>query len=137
MSNILTTTTAAKDVATILAALGYGTIGTDLFVHEEPDGDQVQDNIVSVRGTTNWRPAELTYSWESPSVQVLVRRKAANREVAEAYVLTLMNALQGYTGTVGSVKYHLIKVVNGPMALLSDARGRFRFTFNCDIQRSG
>lgn len=136
MSNLITTETAAHDIAALLASLGYGTVGTDIFTHEEPDGDYVQDDTITVYDTSPLRPPETEYVYEYPSAQVRVRRHSPNARVAAARVMTIMNALHGYVGTVGSNKYTMIRVVNGPMPLGKDHRGRYRFTFNLDLQRS-
>jgi hypothetical protein len=133
MTYIITTKTAADDIATLLASLGYGTIGTDLFINKEPD---VPHECVTVyEGSAHGTP-ETGYSWESPSVQVRVRRKAGDYQNGKLEVLKRMNALHGYVGTVGVIKYSLIRVVNGPVPLGEDEKGRPRWVFNCEIQRS-
>ncbi len=135
MSNLITTTTAAEDVAGIFAALGYGTIGTDIFVGSEPDGDQVQDNVFTVYDTTQFRPAEVNYCYEYPSVQCRLRWRAANARTGARRTQVLMNAVHGYVGSIGGINYRMIRVVNGPIPLGRDHRGRYRYTFNLEIQR--
>lgn len=137
MSNILTTTTPAKDVATLLSSLGYGTIGTDLFVWKEPDDSTVtKDDIVTIYDTGYSKNPEVNYYYEYPTVQVRVRWKAGKYQTGKIKVMELMNALHGYVGLIGDINYHLIRVVNGPLDLGEDDRGRPRWTFNCEIQRS-
>jgi len=137
MSNIVTTYTAARDVATLLSSLGYGTIGTDLFVWKEPDDSaSVKDEIVTIYDTGQSQPFELEYSYEYPTIQVRVRGKPGKYQAGKTKVMELMNALHGYTGLIGSVSYHLIRVTFGITDLGEDDRGRPRWTFNCEIQRS-
>lgn len=137
MTNILTTYTAAQDVASLLSSLGYGTIGTDLFVWKEPDDStNVKDDVATVYDTGQFQSPELNYSYEYPTVQVRVRGKAGKYQDGKAKVMRLMNALHGYVGTVGSIYYHLIRVSSGVMDLGEDDRGRPRWTFNCEVQRS-
>jgi hypothetical protein len=136
MSYIITDYTPARDIATLLNTLDYGSIGVDIHVHREPDGDEVLDNVITVYDTSPWRPPELEYSWEYPSCQIRVRRKAGNKETAKAAVLAIMDSLHAYTGSVGSNTYHLIRVVNGPVDIGEDDRGRSRFTFNIEMHRS-
>lgn len=135
MSNLITTDTAAEDVMAIMATLGYGTVGTDLFAHEEPDGDYAQDNTITFYDTSDFRPPEVNYNYEYPGVQVRVRRRADSARTAARSTMVFMNALHGYTGTVGGNRYAMIRVLNGPLPLGKDHRGRWRFTFNLEIQR--
>lgn len=137
MSNIITTSTPANDVATLLAAAGFGTIGTEIHVHREPDGDGVLDSIITVYDTSPWLPPEKNYNWEYPGVQVRVRRRAGNKETAKLFALRVVNSLHNYVGTVGAVKYHGIFAINQiPIDIGEDDRGRSRLTINLEIQRS-
>jgi hypothetical protein len=137
MSNIITTYTAARDVAALLSSLGYGAIGTDLFVWKEPDDPaSVKDEVVTVYDTGQFQPSELNYSYEYPTIQVRVRGKPGKYQAGKTKVMELMNALHGYVGVVGSTYYHLIKVAHGITDLGEDDRGRPRWSFNCEIQRS-
>lgn len=136
MSNLITTGAASDHIVSLLQTLGKGTIGTSLFVNKEPDGTGVQDNVVTVYDTGHFKAPELEYVWEYPSIQVRVRRKPGDWQAGKLFVLELMNALQGYVGTISLVKYHLVRVVNGPIPLGEDERGRPRWTFNCEINRS-
>jgi hypothetical protein len=137
MSNLIAVTTPAEDMATLLSSLGYGTINTDIFVWKEPDdASRILDNIIVLYDTGHSKPPEVDYNYEYPTIQVRVRRKGGNQRAAQHRVLTLMNALHGYVGTVGSIKYLMVKVVNGPLPLGEDDRGRLRWTFNCEIQRT-
>lgn len=136
MSNIIVSGDASSHIASLLQTLGKGIMGTSLFVNKEPDRVEIQDNVVTVYDTPAHRPPELGYNWEYPSIQVRVRRKPGNWQAGKLFVLGLMGALHGYVGTIGSVKYHLVRVVNGPIPLGEDERGRPRWTFNCEINRS-
>lgn len=136
MSDIITTGTTAEDVLKILADAGKGVAGVSLFAASEPDGDNVQDEVVTIYDTPAHGAPELNYGYEYPSVQVRVRGKPWQQSRTVSRVLQLMNVLHGYCGTVGDVTYHLIRVVNGPNSLGTDQRDRPRWTFNCEIQRS-
>lgn len=133
MSNVILTSAPAEDVRSIVATGGFGTVGTDLFSNREPDSP---DDCVTVYDTGASKPSELSYTWEYPTVQVRVRAKRDAYTVGKGRVLQIMNLLHGFVGSVGSVKYRLIQVVNGPVPLGEDERGRPRWTFNCEIQRS-
>lgn len=132
MSNIITSSCAAEDVLTILSA-SHGTLGVDLFSNSEPDSP---DNAVTIYDTGSSRPSELEMTWEYPTVQVRVRRRMGKYLEGKTKALALMNTLHGYVGAVGSVQYALIKVVNGPIPLGDDDKGRPRWTFNLEIQRT-
>jgi len=134
--SIITTSTAAKGIAQILVNLGYGTIGTDLFVHKEPDGVNVKDDVVTCYDTTPHKPPELNYTYEYPSVQVRVRGKINGGQAANIRAMQLMSALHGYVGSANSIDYRMVRVVNGPIPLGEDERGRPRFTFNLEIHRT-
>lgn len=136
MSNIVIITTAAQDVATLLASLGYGTIGTDLFVWKEPDDENTKDNITTIYDSGDWLRPELGYSYEYPSVQIRIRWSAGNNRAAKARLLAIKNALHGYVGTIGTIQYHLVRASFGDTFLGEDDRGRPRWSFNCEIQRS-
>jgi hypothetical protein len=136
MSNILTSTTAARDIISLLSSLGYGTIGTDLFVWKEPDGAGVRDSLITAYDTGSWKEPEIEYGYEYPTVQIKVRWKAGDQTSGRTRTLVLMNALHGYVGTVGAVNYRLIKVSNGPLDLGEDKQGRNSWAFNLEIQRS-
>ncbi len=133
MSNIITDTSVAYDVSTILSGAGLGVLGTDLFLHREPDSP---NNCVTIYGTGQWKQPEIDYNYEYPSVQVRVRRKAGDYKRGELEVMMRMNALHGYVGTIGSTKYHVIIVTNGPIYMGEDGSGRPRWVFNCEIHRS-
>lgn len=132
MSNIITSSAAAEDILTILSA-SHGTLGIDLFSNDEPDSP---DNVVTVYDTGASRAPMLDMTWEYPTVQVRIRRRMGFVLEGKQKALALMNALHGYVGTVGSVRYASIRVVNGPIPLGNDDRGRPRFTFNLEIQRT-
>ena len=136
MSNIITSTTPAQDVVTVLSAAGHGGLGVDLWVGSEPDGTGVLDNVITVYDTTPHRPPEINYSFEYPSIQVRVRRKPGLGQVCREKALSLMNSLHGYVGEVGAIKYHAIRVISGPISLGEDERGRPRYVFNCSLERS-
>ena len=134
MANIITSSSAAEDIASLLASLGHGTVAEDIFINKEPDGPGVSDCVITLYDTDPWSPPELSYDWEYPGLQVRVRWSSYQEGKAKAR--ELMQALHGYVGTVGSIKYHLIRVANGPVALGEDSKGRPRFTFNLELQRS-
>ena len=136
MSNLITAGAASDHIVSLLQTLGKGTIGTSLFVNKEPDGAGVLDNVVTVYDSPAHRAPELNYTWEYPSVQVRVRRKPGDWQAGKLFVLELMEALHCYVGTISSIKYHLVRVINGPIPLGEDERGRPRWTFNCEINRS-
>jgi hypothetical protein len=136
MSNIIYSSSAAQDLAAILSSLGMGTIGTDLFVWKEPDGTTVKDYIVTLYDTGEWVPPELEYGYEYPSVQVRVRWKSGDRRNGLTQVHGIRNAFHGYVGAVEGIQYHLIRVISGVMDIGEDDKGRPRWTFNCEIQRS-
>lgn len=136
MSNIITDRTPADDVAYILQTLGYGTVGTDIFYAKEPDGDQIQDNIITCYDTAPYKSPEMNYNYEYPMVSCRVRCKSSSVRSGAQRTMAFMNALHGWNGTQGSNKYHMIKVANGPIPLGRDHRGRYRYTFNLEIQRS-
>lgn len=136
MSNIITSTTAAQDIATILSVAGHGGLGVDLFVGSEPDGVDILDNVITVYDTTPHKPPEVNYNFEYPSVQVRVRRKPGLTQTCWEKALALMNSLHGYVGQVGAIKYHAIRVISGPIFLGEDERGRPRHVLNCNLERS-
>lgn len=136
MSNIITSTSSAKDLASVLASGGHGSLGVELFVGKEPDLSNVKDNIITIYDTSPYKPPEVDYGYEYPSVQVRVRRRIGDYNAGLTKVLSVMNTLHGYVGTVGGVKYHVIRVVSGPFFIGEDDKGRPRWTFNCDLQRS-
>lgn len=132
MSGIITTSSPAEDILTILSS-NYGTLGVDLFTNEEPIDP---DNVVTVYDTGSSRPPLLDSTYEYPTVQVRIRRRLGNTLAGKQKARDLMNYLHGYVGAVGSVQYTMIKVVNGPIPLGNDGKGRPRFTFNLEIQRT-
>lgn len=132
MSGIITTSSPAEDILTILSS-NYGTLGVDLFANEEPNDP---DNVVTVYDTGSSRAPLLDSTYEYPTVQVRVRRRLGNTLAGKQKARDLMNYLHGYVGAVGSVQYTMIKVVNGPIPLGNDDKGRPRFTFNLEIQRT-
>jgi hypothetical protein len=129
---MITSSTPANDVATLLSTLGYGTIATDIFVWQAPDSP---DNIITVYDVTISEP-EINYTYDRHSVQIMVRRKRANQDESRLRLLQIMSALHGYVGSVGGVSYHLIKVTSGPLDIGEDDKGRLRWTINLEIQRS-
>lgn len=132
MSNIITSSCPAEDILSILSS-SHGTLGVDLFSNSEPSDP---DNVVTVYDTGSSRPSKLEMVWEYPTVQVRVRRRMGHYVDGKAKVLALMNALHGFVGSVGTVQYALIEVVNGPISLGDDDRGRPRWAFNLEIQRT-
>lgn len=136
MSNIITSTTPAQDIVTILASEGHGTLGVDLWVASEPDGDGILDNVITVYDTTPHKPPEVNYNFEYPSIQVRVRRKPGFDQACREKALDLMNSLHGYVGTVGSIQYHAIRAISGPISLGEDERGRSRYVCNFNLERS-
>jgi hypothetical protein len=137
MSNLITTKTPAEDIATLLASLGMGTIGVDIFVWKEPDdSSKIQDNIITIYDTGQFRPSEVEYVYEYPTIQLRYRHKGGARRAGLRAVSSYMNALHGYVGQIGSIKYPVVRVVNGPLDLGEDDRGRVRWTFNCEMHRT-
>ena len=132
MSNILTSSCAAEDVLTILSA-SHGTLGVDLFTNFEPDDP---DDVVTIYDTGYSSPPMLDMCWERPTAQVRVRGRVGRHKDCKEKALLLMNALHNYVGAVGSIQYASIAVVNGPIALGADDRGRPRWVFNLGIQRT-
>lgn len=132
---MITSNTSASDMAGILASAGLGVVGTDIFVNKEPDKG-VTDNTITVYDTAPAYPSEINYEYEYPCVQVRVRSKPHQHTSGSIRVLECVDALHGYVGTIGGIKYHLVRVVNGPFSLGEDERGRPLWTFNCEIQRS-
>lgn len=129
---MITTSTPAKDLATLLVSLGYGTIATDIFVWYAP---ATPDNIITIYDVTISDP-EINYTYDRHSIQIMVRRKPQNQDDSRLLCLRIMNALHGYVGAIGAATYHLIKVTSGPLDIGEDDKGRLRWTINLEVQRS-
>ncbi len=123
----------ARDIASLLetSSISLGTFATDLFVGGMPPSP---DDIITCFDTGGYEPAP-NYSFERPTVQVMVR----NKSYEEGFDLAqeIFDALNGlYEEVVGSYRYLAIWVQNGPNCIGKDDSNRWLFTVNLRIHRS-
>lgn len=125
--------TAETDIAARLAAQGFGTVGTNIFVDYKPP---TPDNIICVFGYAG-SPPERTHDSsgnDHPGVQVWVRNTSAG--TCRTTIERVYNNLDGLTNTtLTSTFYPEINAVQSPMPMGKDENGRTEFALNFAVTR--
>jgi hypothetical protein len=108
------------DIGGYLQTSGVGTLGTDIFLFNLPDSAG-KENVVSLWEYSGANPLNAMSSTpgaavsEFPRLQVLVRNVSA--ETARTKCNTIWKLLDGYSGTLNSVRYKAIKALGSPSYL--------------------
>jgi len=128
----------AYDVADMLAAESLSLVeGTNMFINHAPDGQGVQDNIISIFDTPGG-PPQLTFTDDEDYYYDSFNIRVRNRSQATAYTLAanIMTALHGRAQeTWNGTLYSLIRCVNTPALLSWDNNNRCLWTINFECQR--
>lgn len=127
--------TAEADIAAYLAAGGFGTVGTSIFVNTMP---ATPNNCISVTGYAG-QPPDRTYDGSGnsrPSVQVRVRNTSAG--TARTTIENIFNYLDGVSNTTLSGTHYLgiFALNSGAIPLGIDENGRTEFTWNFGTLKS-
>jgi hypothetical protein len=124
---------AEVDIAARLAAVGLGTVGTNIFVNYKPP---TTDNIISVFGYAG-QPPERTHDTsgnDHPGIQVWVRNTSA--ATARTTIESVYNALDGITNTTLSGTFYLGIFANqSPEMMGRDENGRTEFVVNFTVTK--
>jgi hypothetical protein len=126
--------TAESDIAARLAAQGFGTVGTNIFVNYKPP---TPDNLIVVSGYAGQAP-ERTHDTSGnarPSVQVWVRNTSAAN--GRTIIGNIWNNLDGLSNiTLSSTFYPAIDAISSPESTGKDENGRQEYATNFStIQR--
>jgi hypothetical protein len=121
----------ATEIATYLEDESIGTIGTDLFVGDQPDSS---DNVISVFNTGGYQPDKYLPT-AKPTVEVLVRNKSYASCASKIQdVVDLLHNQYNVTLVSGGNYYFYIRLVAEPSSLGRDEKGRQEFSANFEIK---
>jgi hypothetical protein len=122
----------AYDIASYIAStLGYGTLGTSIFVNAEYDQPDEQIVVYEYGG----KPSDMAMGLPDPSplenvsIQIMVRKNSAQNAQETAYAI--YKALDGNGDvTINSVEYLFLKALQPPFLLEACT-----FVFNMEVQK--
>lgn len=124
---------AAELIATHLAGLGRGTLGTDLFWNFSPDSPAKMGVVFDTSGLDPVRVFN-DFPFEMPRVQILRRDKLAKS--AEDWLRAVVSDLQGATITVNTVEFSDIEPLQQPFLLdANDEQGNVTYAVNLQLTR--
>lgn len=130
---------AAKDIADILngeSSLGL-TLGTDLFYSRMPDENNGEADVVAVYDSPGAGPMLAQTKGYSVYNYAAVNIRVRNTDYDTGYDLMrdIMVYLHGYSGTINSAQYGLIRARDDVAPLPPDENDRFIFVVNFEVQR--
>jgi hypothetical protein len=129
--------TVAEDIADKLAALGMGTVGSDIWIGMMPE----RPDVVAVVYESAGQPPETGFSvdglqYESPNVQVVMRGERGDYEGPRTRAETAYKELAKIQAvTLGSNLYHMVRPVQSPFPLMRDDDARVLVAFNAICKR--
>jgi len=110
------------------------TFAVDLFISQMPD--QPGDCVAVFDGPGE--PANPTYTYERPHVQIVVRGPMGSYRATHIRAQDIRNSLNGrYEETWGGVRYIGIWALGDIIPLSEDETGRPRFSMNFRLHRTG
>lgn len=122
----------SKDIALILVDEGVGTIGTDIYVSEQP---KLPDECVSLFDTGGFPPVP-NYRYDLPTIQIIVRGIRGQYLTAYNTADNIKAILNGKYGiTKNSTRYVGIWAMGDIMSLGKDDNGRPLLSVNFRIHR--
>lgn len=126
----MSATSPAVDVATLLAALGHATIGTDLFVGTLPS---TPDTCIAVYDTGGQNAEYGMGSSVKPLMEQLTVKltvRGGTYAVANDKARDIHAVLRNWSGTTNGVTYALIQEQYAPIAVGQDENRRTQFSLN-------
>lgn len=125
------------DIATLLTSAGVGTVGTTLFKSTMPDTPDTATAVIEYGGMPPVHhmatgPGAARVVIEQPAVQVLCR--ALDYPTARNLAETAFKALDGYSGTVNTVRYWTY-ASQSPYLIQRDANDRVWLGFSVYVKK--
>lgn len=126
--------TAEYDIATRLAAKGFGTVGTSIFVNTMP---ATPANCIAVSVYAG-RPPDRTHDGsgnDHPSIQIRVRNTSAS--TALSTINNIYNHLDGLVNTTLTSTYYvsIFAINSGAIPMGKDENGRTEYAWNFETTR--
>jgi hypothetical protein len=112
-----------------LVTKNIGALGTSLFLDHMPMGVENAVSVVHMSAASPIRAMGASLSApvaDVPAIQVVVRN--ASHSDGEAKVKAVIDALDFYSGTLGSTKYLLVTLEYGPVYVGLDENNRHRWS---------
>ena len=124
----------AVDIAGLLATAGIGTIGTDLFISEQPSSP---DSCVTVFDTGGF-PPESNYTYEKPTVNIRVRGNRNGYLNAYAVAKSIVDELHDKTNEEVDSENRIISIwcMGDIISLGKDDNDRPQLSVNFRIHRT-
>jgi len=125
----------ATDIAALIEELNLGTLGTDLFVNEEPGKPDATITVFDSGGVS----PDLTFDGENiyyPTVMVRVRGRTDKQAITYDLAESIRDALHGlYQTTVDGTVYLLVQASGDIVRVGRDENNRPMFTVNFRLMR--
>ena len=117
-----------EDVAEYLEDATIGTVGTDIFINQMPDG---VDNCISLHATRG-KPPEIVWDAEFPGLFIRVRN--TDPAASNAKANDVMMALHKLTNvTMEITPYYFITADGSPEGLGMDDKKRYIYTVQFSV----
>ena len=133
-----------NEIATKLAALGVGTLGSSIHIGMMPETPDVCCAIFEYGGISpEYKFGAAGIDYETPAVQVVFRGTAYDYETPRASAATAYNGLASVecvtlssTSGGSSAFYHWVHPQQAPFLMERDANNRVYIGFNCLCEKA-
>ncbi len=121
----------AKDIASKLSELNFGTEGTNIFANDIPGHI---DNLIAVFDTGGLAPdnvmggSSVNPAFENVTIQVRVRNNS--NSTAQQNIYDIFRNLNCLSAICGSTDYLLIQAMQSPLLMEKDENERYNYVCN-------